>query len=100
MLPGLDQRLGDRPVQRIPHDDAHRVDVGVLGDRLPARHRLLIAVTARAVLGERGVGVGDRGQPDRRKPLPEDRVDHPVRRRVAAASHSRTNNRDRNLLRH
>ena len=100
VLAGGDQCLGDRPVQRVADHDAHRVDRRVLGDGLPARQRLLVAVPARAVLGERDVGVGDRGQPDRREPRPEDRAGHPVRRSVAAARHPGADDCDGDLLRH
>ena len=95
-----DQRLGDRPVQRVADHDAHRVDRRVLGDGLPARQRLLVAVAARAVLGQRDVRVGDRGQPDRREPRPGDRAGHPVGRRVAAAGHPGADDCDGDLLRH
>jgi hypothetical protein len=62
-----DQRLGDRPVQRVADDDADGVDRRVLGDGLPAGERLLVAVPAGGVLAERDVGVGYRGQADRRQ---------------------------------
>ena len=47
VLAGRDQRLGDRAVQRVADHDAHRVDRRVLGDGLPARQRLLVAVAPR-----------------------------------------------------
>ena len=100
VLAGGDQRLGDRAVQRVADHDAHRVDRRVLGDGLPARQRLLVAVAARAVLGQRDVGVGDRGQPDRGEPRPGDRAGHPVGRRVAAAGHPCADHCDGDLLRH
>ena len=98
MLAGGHERLGDRPVQRVAHHDAHRVDRRVLGDRLPGRHRLLEAVPVGGVRGECGVGVRDRGQPDARDTEIEDGGCLAVPGGVAAAGHSGTDDRDRDLL--
>ncbi len=88
VLAGAHQGLGDRAVQVVADDDRDDVDVGVVDDLLPAAHGLVVAVAPCAVLGEREVGVGDRGEPHRRQPIEvEHRGGHAPAVGVAAPGH-------------
>src|SRR3954454_24965494 len=73
---------------------APRLDRALLGDALPARQCLLVAVAARRALRQGGVGVRDGRQPDRRKAGSEDRAGHPVGGGMAPAGHSGTDDRN------
>ena len=57
-----EQTLDDLAVQVVGDHDAHRVDVGCVGDRPPVVLGALVAVALGGVVGDRGVGVRDGDQ--------------------------------------
>ena len=60
MLTGGEQALDDLAVQVVGDHDAHRVDIGCVGDRAPVVLSALVAVALRGVIGDRFVHVRDR----------------------------------------
>jgi hypothetical protein len=63
VLSGGEQSFDDFAVQVVGDHDAHRIDVLRLGDRMPVVFGALIAVPLGGVVGDGGVGVGNRDQP-------------------------------------
>jgi hypothetical protein len=98
MLARCDQRLRDRPVQRVADHDAHRIDRRILGDGFPAGQRFLEPVSVRGILGQRYVSVRYRRQADRREPAAENGIRLAVPRSVTPASHPGPDDRDGDLL--
>ena len=64
MLTCREQSLDDLAVQVVGDHDADRVDIGGVGDRAPVVFGPLVAVPLGGVVGDGGVCVGDRDQPD------------------------------------
>ncbi len=93
VLARVQQSLHDLAVQRVAHHHADRVDVGRLGNGLPARLRALVAVPPGDVDGERLVRVGDGHQPHVRQVRVEHGGRGPVAAGVRPAGHPGTDHR-------
>ena len=81
------QSLDDLAVQMVGHHDAHRVDIRRIGDRAPVVFGALVAVALGGVVGDGGVGVGDRDQPHVRPIGAEQRGRGAVSGGMGAAGH-------------
>ncbi len=88
MLARRQQTLDDLAVQMVGHYDAHRVDVGRIGDSAPVVFGPLVAVALGGVVGDGGVRVSDRDQPYVWAVCAEQRGGGAIAGRVRAARHA------------
>ena len=70
MLARRQEALDDLAVQVVGDDDAHGIDIGRVGDRAPVVLGPFVAVALGGVVGDGGVRIRDRDQPDIGRSVP------------------------------